>query len=76
MTTDSLTATDRPSVAPDVSRLLRPRSVAIVGASPTPGALGNSVMRNLDRLGFRGDLYLVNPKRSRDRWTALRRLDR
>src|SRR5262245_36634032 len=28
----------------DLTRLLSPRSVAIVGASPTPGALGNSVL--------------------------------
>jgi acyl-CoA synthetase (NDP forming) len=66
MTTDSPTAAkaDKTAGAPDLARLLRPRSVAIVGASPTPGALGNSVMRNLDRLGFAGDLHLVNPKRS------------
>lgn len=66
MATDSLSAAgaDGTAGAPDVSRLLRPRSVAIVGASPTPGALGNSVMRNLDRLGFAGDLHLVNPKRA------------
>ena len=48
---------------PDLSRLLTPRSVAIVGASPTPGALGNSVLRNLERHGFAGDIHLINPKR-------------
>lgn len=48
---------------PDLSRLITPRSVAIVGASPTLGALGNSVMRNLDRHGFAGDVHLINPKR-------------
>jgi len=47
----------------DVARLLHPKSVAIVGASATPGALGNSVIRNLDRLGFAGEVHLVNPKR-------------
>jgi acyl-CoA synthetase (NDP forming) len=36
----------------DLSRLLRPASVVIVGASPTPGALGNSVLRNLERHGL------------------------
>lgn len=46
-----------------LDRLLAPRSVAIIGASPTPGALGNSVMRNLARFGFDGDIHLVNPKR-------------
>ena len=31
----------------NLERLLRPRSIAIVGASPTPGALGASVLGNL-----------------------------
>ncbi len=48
---------------PDLSRLLTPRSVAIVGASPTPGALGNAVLRNLDRHGYAGTIHLINPKR-------------
>lgn len=48
---------------PDFSRLLTPRSVVIVGASPTPGALGNSVLRNLERHGYAGDIHLINPKR-------------
>ncbi|MDV3457080.1 acetate--CoA ligase family protein [Sphingomonas sp. HF-S4] len=47
----------------DLTRLLAPRSVAIVGASPTPGALGNSVMRNLERHGYAGAVHLINPKR-------------
>lgn len=47
-----------------VARLLRPRSVAIVGASPTPGALGASVLGNLERAGYAGDIHLVNPKRA------------
>ena len=46
-----------------LSRLLRPRSVAVVGASATPGALGASVISNLDRLAFGGELYLINPNR-------------
>ena len=47
-----------------VQRLLRPRAVAIVGASATPGALGAAVLANLERLGFRGDVHLVNPNRT------------
>ena len=46
-----------------VGRLLRPESIAIVGASPTPGALGASVLANLERNDYRGRIYLVNPKR-------------
>ena len=48
--------------ARDFGRLLRPRSVAVVGASPTPGALGASVVANLERLGFAGEIHLINPK--------------
>jgi acetate---CoA ligase (ADP-forming) len=47
-----------------IERLLKPRSVAIVGASATPGALGASVVGNLDRMGYKGEVYLVNPNRS------------
>ncbi|PXA95248.1 CoA-binding protein [Nostoc sp. 3335mG] len=47
----------------NLSRLLSPKSVAIVGASPTPGALGNSVLQNLDRHGYSGAIHLINPKR-------------
>jgi acyl-CoA synthetase (NDP forming) len=46
-----------------LSCLLRPRSVAIVGASETPGALGEAVLSNLVRANYSGNLYLVNPKR-------------
>jgi acyl-CoA synthetase (NDP forming) len=44
-------------------RLLRPRSIALVGASTTPGSLGDSVLQNLEASSYAGDLYLVNPKR-------------
>jgi acyl-CoA synthetase (NDP forming) len=47
----------------NLDRLLRPRSIAIVGASPTPGALGASVLGNLERNGYPGEIHLINPKR-------------
>ena len=47
-----------------VQRLLRPKSVAIVGASATPGSLGASVQANLRRLAYGGDVHLINPNRS------------
>jgi acetate---CoA ligase (ADP-forming) len=46
-----------------LERLIRPRSVAIVGASEKAGALGASVLANLERAGFQGAIHLVNPKR-------------
>ncbi|WP_294294187.1 acetate--CoA ligase family protein [uncultured Sphingomonas sp.] len=61
---------------PDLSRLLTPRSVVIVGASPTPGALGNSVLRNLERHGYAGAIHLINPKRDEiDGRACLRSID-
>ncbi|MBN2735195.1 MAG: acetate--CoA ligase family protein [Methanomicrobiaceae archaeon] len=41
--------------------LLRPKSIAVAGASPVPGKIGYYVMQNL--LGFKGDVYPVNPGR-------------
>jgi acetate---CoA ligase (ADP-forming) len=51
------------TAAAGIERLLRPQSVAIVGASATPSALGASVLANLERMQFRGDIHLINPHR-------------
>ncbi|MDX1649182.1 MAG: acetate--CoA ligase family protein, partial [Myxococcota bacterium] len=42
--------------------LFRPRSVAVVGASPRAGSVGNVVMRNLLRGGFPGPVLPVHPE--------------
>lgn len=42
--------------------LFVPRSIAVIGASTTPGSVGNDVARNLIESDFAGDVYLVNPK--------------
>jgi acetyl-CoA synthetase len=47
----------------DLERLLRPHSVAVVGASERPGSYGGEALLNLVRLGFPGRLYAVNPGR-------------
>ena len=39
-----------------------PGSVAIVGASRTPGKGGYNIIENLLRLGYKGKIYPVNPK--------------
>src|SRR5262249_58170537 len=44
--------------------MLRPSSIAIAGASPTPGSLGGSVLANLERFGFSGEIHLINPNRA------------
>ncbi|MCY1670888.1 acetate--CoA ligase family protein [Novosphingobium sp. SL115] len=46
-----------------LDRFLRPKSVAVVGASDKPGALGATLLTNLDRNGYAGAIYPVNPKR-------------
>src|SRR6516164_2704141 len=42
--------------------LLKPRSVALVGASNRPGSVGLITARSLKRSGFSGPVWLVNPK--------------
>jgi len=42
--------------------LLRPRSVAVIGASRTPGSIGGVLLGNLLEKGFAGPVYPVNPK--------------
>jgi acetyltransferase len=42
--------------------VFKPRSVALIGASATPGKLGYDVLYNLIHAGFAGPIYPVNPK--------------
>ncbi len=41
--------------------LLRPRSIAILGASERP-SMGRTLIESLERLGFPGAIYPINPK--------------
>jgi len=43
-----------------VERVLKPRSIAIVGASADPRAFGNFVLQNLERFGYAGAIHLVS----------------
>ena len=45
-------------------RLLHPRSIAIVGASERPSTYSSETLLNLRRLGFEGEVWGVNPRRS------------
>ena len=42
--------------------LLAPVSVALVGASPRPGSVGDMMVRSIHGGGFPGRLYAVNPR--------------
>jgi len=48
-------------VDPILTGLLKPRSIAIIGASATPGKIGNTVIRNLIDSEYKGGVYPVNP---------------
>lgn len=47
-----------------LARLLRPRSVAIAGASPDSAAMGGVILANCERFGFPGDVHLISPTRA------------
>jgi acetyltransferase len=42
--------------------IFSPKSVAVIGASGTPGKVGHDIFVNILRGGYRGTLYPVNPK--------------
>jgi acetate---CoA ligase (ADP-forming) len=54
---------DAPAERP-VARLLRPRSIAIVGVSPETGSFGATVLASLQNFGYGGAIHLVS--RGRD----------
>jgi acetyl coenzyme A synthetase (ADP forming)-like protein len=45
-----------------MNRMMRPNSVAVIGASSEDGKIGNSVMKNLINGGYAGEIYPINPK--------------
>lgn len=48
------------AVVPGVEKLLRPRSIAVIGASAEPFSLGNNVMANLAAFGYEGEILPVS----------------
>lgn len=46
----------------NLSRLLCPAGVAVIGASRNPGKLGYHVMKSLTEGGFKGGVFPINPK--------------
>jgi len=45
-----------------MDRFFKPRSVAVIGASGTPGKLGYVIVKNVADSDFAGEVYPVNPK--------------
>jgi acyl-CoA synthetase (NDP forming) len=54
----------RPShedIVRDMNRIMKPDSVAVIGASSEEGKIGNSVMKNLINGGYQGEIHPINP---------------
>ncbi len=46
----------------NIDALMRPQSIAVVGASSTPGKIGYTVVKNLLDSKYGGKIYPINPK--------------
>ncbi|MFD9958218.1 acetate--CoA ligase family protein [Amycolatopsis sp. NPDC058986] len=47
-----------------MNRIMKPTSIAVIGASAETGKIGNSVMKNLVNGGYAGEIFPINPKAS------------
>src|SRR5450432_3280166 len=59
-----VTARYRPKhedIVRDMNRIMKPKAVAVIGASSEAGKIGNSVMKNLINGGYQGQIYPINP---------------
>src|SRR5258706_935734 len=45
-----------------MNRIMKPKAVAVIGASAENGKIGNSVMKNLINGGYKGQIYPIHPK--------------
>ena len=61
---DSVAARESRADVASLRHLLRPASVAVVGASRRRGTVGREILRNIVTGGFSGDVYPVNPRAS------------
>ncbi len=52
----------RKEILASMKRIMKPKSIAVIGASAEDGKIGNSVMKNIIDGGYRGELYPVHPK--------------
>ncbi|HWD77197.1 MAG TPA: acetate--CoA ligase family protein [Solirubrobacteraceae bacterium] len=50
--------------ARDLARLMRPASIAVVGATDRPGSYAAETLLNLETIGFPGPVWGVNPRRT------------
>ena len=58
---ESVDRREQRSESLSIARLMRPRSIAVIGASDRKGSVGREIFRNLLNVGFDGPVYPVNP---------------
>ncbi len=51
-----------PIVQHSLESLFSPESIAVIGASEQPGAVGTRLLHNLVEAGYKGKIYPINPK--------------
>ncbi len=52
----------RDEIVRAMSRIMKPKALAVIGASAETGKIGNSVMKNLVSGGYKGQIYPIHPK--------------
>jgi acyl-CoA synthetase (NDP forming) len=52
--------TSRTISRPQVTRLLKPKSIAVIGVSERPGSAGRNAIATLDSMGYKGEIHLVS----------------
>lgn len=45
-----------------VNAIFKPRSIALIGATPRPGSIGRQILNNLFEFEFNGKIFPVNPR--------------
>jgi len=51
-----------PDLVSQLDGILRPKSVAVIGASTSPDKLGHEILKNILDGGYQGAVYPINPK--------------
>jgi acetyltransferase len=44
-----------------IDAIFKPRSIAVIGATPRPGSIGRQILNNLFAYEFNGKIFPVNP---------------
>lgn len=46
----------------NLDKIMKPRAIAVIGASTKAHTIGSDIMKRLQEYGFKGEIYPVNPK--------------